>query len=98
MKAPENRGFREHWERVGKARTDYGTEGRLSPRATSQLGSLESDRQRGLARVLSLQLHFDLMILPIIFQEDHLVWLFDTVDGDAFHGVARFGLQDGDVE
>ena len=27
MKAPENRGFREHWERVGKAKTDYGTEG-----------------------------------------------------------------------
>ena len=38
------------------------------------------------------------MILVVVTQVDDSVRLVDAIDGDAFHGTAWFGLQDGDVE
>ena len=56
-----------------------------------------SDIQTGILLRLT-QFQLDLMILVVVTQVDDSVSLVDAIDGDAFYGAARGGLQDGDVE
>lgn len=70
----------------------------MSPRSPGTRCNAPSIRIHRVHRGFLSQFHFDLMILSIVTKFDESVWLFHTIDREAFYGTAGFGLQNSDVK